>query len=223
MPNNTRIPMCPFYKDEKNKSISCEDVYRSFPSVKKKYAWMDMYCDEWDWMRCPYAVDLTEAYARLEKGDKKALENHEIEALRKELRSMSTKLGRAEKRNERQQRKINELRAVNQRLTDINIQVDQRMKQYYKDAQEAKSQLHTYEQKIDAQLKKITQVYEQRICYLIETFVPPKCFYEDYAKEWAGDKEFALVAERDEKNRIIWKVVFKDDKTDIVQDEEQKQ
>lgn len=214
MPNNARIPLCPFYKDEKNKSISCEDVYRSFPSVKKKYAWMDMYCDEWDWMKCPYAVDLNEAYARLEKGDNKALEKHEIEALKKELRSISTKLGKAEKRIERQQRKIDDLRTVNQSLTNINIQLDQRMKRYYKDAQKAKEQLHEYEQKIDAQVKKIAEVYEQRLAYMIETHAPGHRLYEDEIKEWAENKAFAIIYDKDEYGDC-WKVVFKNDgKTD---------
>lgn len=220
MPNNARIPLCPFYKDEKNKSISCEDVYRSFPSVKKKYAWMDMYCDEWDWMKCPYAVDLNEAYERLEKGDNKALEKHEIEALKKELRSISTKLGKAEKRIERQQRKIDELRTVNQSLTNINIQLDQRMKRYYKDAQKAKEQLHEYEQKIDAQVKKIAEVYEQRLAYMIETHAPGHRLYEDEIKEWAENKAFAIIYDKDEYGDC-WKVVFKKDETEDIPDEEQ--
>lgn len=219
MPNNTRIPLCPFYKDEKNKSISCEDVYRSFPSVKKKYAWMDMYCDEWDWMKCPYAVDLNEAYARLEKGDNKALEKHEIEALKKELKSISTKLGRAEKRIERRQKKIDELRTVNQSLTDINIQLDQRMKRYYKDAQKAKEQLDAYERKIADQVVKLTEVYEQRMAYLIETHAPGHRLYEDEIKEWAENKAFAIIYDKDEYGDC-WKVVFKKDETEDIPDEE---
>lgn len=223
MPNNTRIPMCPFYKDEKNKSISCEDVYRSFPSVKKKYAWMDMYCDEWDWMRCPYAVDLTEAYARLEEGDKKALENHEIEALRKELRSMSTKLGRAEKRNERQQRKINELRAVNKSFMNANNSLEQQKKKFYGKWKAAQAELDKGNRQVLEELGFLGIIYEQRMCYLIDKFAPDKILCEDDVQKWAGDRDFALVADADEEHGRIWKVVFKDDKTDIVQDEEQKQ
>lgn len=220
MPNNARIPLCPFYKDEKNKSISCEDVYRSFPSVKKKYAWMDMYCDEWDWMRCPYAVDLNEAYARLEKGDKKALEKHEIEALRKELKSISTKLGRAEKRIERQQRKIDELRHINQSFIAKNEDLDRIGRTYLEKWKAADQQLHEYEQKIDDQVKRIVEVYEQRLAYMIETHAPGHRLYEDEIKEWAGDKAFAIIYDRDEYGDC-WKVVYKDEPGEDLQEHEQ--
>ena len=113
MPNYGHIAICPFYRAEKNKSISCEDTFRRFKNENKRNAWATMYCDSWDWMKCPYAADLTEAYERYEKGDGMALENHENEALRTELEKMSRRLGMAEKRCERQQKKIDELRAVN--------------------------------------------------------------------------------------------------------------
>lgn len=96
--NSGRYTRCPYYRWEYEARITCEDTYRHFECKAQKNAWMDMYCDSWDWMKCPYAADLTEAYERYEKGDEKALENHENEALRKELRSMAMKLGRSEKK-----------------------------------------------------------------------------------------------------------------------------
>ena len=45
MPNNGRITLCPYYRDEKNLSISCEDVFRRFRWKKQKTNWMDTYCD----------------------------------------------------------------------------------------------------------------------------------------------------------------------------------
>ena len=215
MPNNARIPLCPFYKDEKNKSISCEDVYRSFPSIKKKYAWMDMFCDEWDWMKCPYAVDLNEAYERLEKGDKKALEKHEIEALRKELKSISTKLGRAEKRIERQQKKIDQLRAVNKSFTSVNNSLEHQKKEFYKRWRSAQDEVDKGNDLVLEELGKLGIIYEQRMCYLIDKFVPDKILCEDDVQKWAGDRSFALVADADAEHGRYWKVVFKNDgKTD---------
>lgn len=219
MPNNTRIPLCPFYKDEKNKSISCEDVYRSFPSVKKKYAWMDMYCDEWNWMRCPYAVDLNEAYARLEKGDKKALEKHEIEALRKELKSISTKLGRAEKRIERQQKKIDQLRAVNNSFTIVNNKLEQQKKEFYGRWRTAQAELNKGNEQVLEELGMLGIIYEQRMCCLIDKFAPEKILREDDVKEWAGDRDFALVADADAEHGRFWKVVFKRDENEDIPDE----
>ena len=95
MPRYTR---CPYYIDESRRSISCEDVCRSYSSENKKWAWMDMYCDSWDWMKCPYAADISEAYRRYEEGDEMALIEQELKAQKKEIESLLRKLGRANKK-----------------------------------------------------------------------------------------------------------------------------
>ena len=214
MPNNTRIPYCPFYKDEKNKSISCEDTYHVFSSVRKKYAWMDMYCDEWDWQKCPYAMDLTEAYARLEKGDEKALEKQKIEAMQKELKSLSSKLGRAEKRIERQQKKIDELRAVNKSFTNVNNSLEKQKKEFYTRWRKAQDELDKGNETVMEELRRLGDIYEQRMCYLIDRFADG-FFCESDVERWAGDREFALVRQYDEDlGDMVWKVVFKEDEPD---------
>lgn len=214
MPNNTRIPFCPFYKDEKNKSISCEDTYHVFSNVKQKYAWMDMFCDEWEWTKCPYAIDLTEAYDRLEKGDVKALEKQKIEAMQKELKSLSSKLGRAEKRIERQQRKIDELRAVNHSFTNVNNSLENQKKEFYKRWRAAQDELDKGNETIMEELRRLGDIYEQRMCYLIDRFADG-FFCESDVERWAGDREFALVRKYDEDlGDMVWKVVFKEDGED---------
>ena len=225
MPNNTRIPFCPFYKDEKNKSISCEDTYHVFSCVDEKYAWMDMYCDEWDWQKCPYAMDLAEAYAKLEKGDEKALEKQKIEAMQKELKSLSSKLGRAEKRIERQQRKIDELRAVNESFVNVNNSLEKQKKEFFRRWRAAQDELDRGNEQILEELTKLGSIYEQRMCYLLDSFTEGGYFYEEDAETWAADKEFALVSEYadydEEKTGLRWKVVFKEDEPDQdIQDSE---
>ena len=217
MPNNTRIPLCPFYKDEKNKSISCEDTFRSFATVKKKYRWMDTYCDEWEWEKCPYAIELNEAYAQLEKGDEKALEKHEVDVLKRELKSMSMKLGRAEKRVYRQQKKIDELRAVNQSFLNEKDALERTKRRYFDRWKKADDQLNEYERKIDVQLKGIVMTYEQRMAYLIDTYCPNGKLRERDVEEWAKDRAFAIVFSRIEDEELgiegepAWKVVFQED------------
>ena len=214
MPNNTRIPFCPFYKDEKNKSISCEDTYHVFSDVDEKYAWMDMYCDEWEWQRCPYAMDLTEAYARLEKGDEKALEKQKIEAMQKELKSLSSKLGRAEKRIERQQKKIDELRAVNTSFTNVNNSLEKQKKEFYTRWRKAQDELDKGNETVMEELRRLGDIYEQRMCYLIDRFADG-FFCESDVERWAGEREFALVRQYDEDlGDMVWKVVFKEDVPD---------
>ena len=93
-----RYTLCPYYIDENNKAISCEDVCRTYDSMKQKWAWMDMYCDSWDWMKCPYAMDRAEAYHNYEKGDIKALDEQKEKAMKVEIKSLTSKLGRVNKK-----------------------------------------------------------------------------------------------------------------------------
>ena len=201
-----RYTLCPYYIDENKRSISCEDAIRRFDALNSKWSWMDRYCDK-DWQDCPYAVALSQAYEKYEKGDMKALENERIKALERELKGALSKQGRLEKR-------VDELRAVNQSFIRKNDELEKQKRSYFEKWKQSDQQLKDYERKIDDQVKRITEVYEQRMAYLIETFVPTKMFYEDYAKEWAGEKAFALVADKDYAGKIVWKVVFADNDED---------
>ena len=184
MPRYTR---CPFYVDESRKTISCEDVCRSYDSQKDKWAWMDMYCDTWDWMKCPYAADRTEAYRKFEEGDEMALEKQETEALKKEIESLLRKLGRANKRIERQQKKIDELRLVKQSFQRVNDDL-------YKRWRKSDKTLKDYEEKIAGQIQQLADAYEVRLAYMVDKYEP---FAEEDVKEWAKDKSFALIYNED--------------------------
>lgn len=210
MPNNTRIPYCPFYKDERNSSISCEDTYHVFMNPDEKYAWMDLYCDGWDWMRCPYAVDLSEAYARYEKGDVKALEKQKIEAMKKELKSLSSKLGKAEKRIERMKKKIDELRAVNQSFVKKNENLEKLRRQEYAHRRALQEKIDKGDEEIVQQLQTLGVIYEQRMCYLIENFAPGQIMVESDVEAWAGERSFALVHDADEEHGRFWKVIYQE-------------
>lgn len=202
----SRYTLCPYFEHGERKArITCEDTFRWFDSNEDKWSWMDMYCDN-EWTKCPYAMELTEAYDRLEKGDEMALEDHKIKALEKELKGMATKLGTAEKKLERAQKKIDELTAVNKSFLRKNDEVEKQKRRMYEKYRKADDQLRSYEGKIDDQIKKIISVYEQRLCYLIENFTDGK-IYEDDMAAWAGEKAMALVAEFDDKG-IYWQVKY---------------
>lgn len=194
MPRYTR---CPFYIDESRKTISCEDVCRSYSSENKKWAWMDMYCDSWDWMKCPYAADISEAYRRYEEGDEMALIEQEIKAQKKEIESLLRKLGRANK-------KLDKERAKNKDL-------ESQKRIYFEKWRKADEQLHEYEKKIADQLGAMAGIYEQRMCYLIDNYADGK-FYDSEVEAWAGDKAFALMHDSDDTGRF-WKVVFQEEET----------
>lgn len=146
MPRYTR---CPYYIDESRSSISCEDVCRSYDSADKKWEWMDMYCDSWDWMKCPYAADISEAYKRYEEGDEMALIEQEIKAQKKEIESLLRKLGRANK-------KLDKERAKNK-----DLEAQKRI--YFEKWRKAQDQLNEYEKKIADQLGAMAGIYEQRL------------------------------------------------------------
>ena len=195
MPRYTR---CPYYIDESRRSISCEDVCRSYSSENKKWAWMDMYCDSWDWMKCPYAADISEAYRRYEEGDEMALIEQELKAQKKEIESLLRKLGRANK-------KLDKARAKNQDL-------ESQKRIYFEKWRKADEQLREYEKKIADQLGAMAGIYEQRMCYLIDKYADGK-FYDNEVEAWAGDKAFALMHDTDDDGRF-WKVVFQEEEND---------
>ena len=214
MPRYTR---CPYYIDENKNSISCEDCCRSYDSSDKKWAWMDMYCDSWDWMKCPYAMDRSEAYKRFEEGDTMALEHQEVDALKKEVHSLRSKLGHKDKKIERMQKKIDDLRAVNQSYTRVNQNLEKQKADIYTKWRSAESRVRAQDDKIWAEIGSLSEIYEQRMAYLIDTFTEDGYFYEEDAEEWAGDKSFAIVSERIDVNDLdkrrtglIWKVVFQE-------------
>lgn len=203
--NSGRYTRCPYYRWEYEARITCEDTYRHFECKAQKNAWMDMYCDSWDWMKCPYAADLTEAYERYEKGDEKALEKHENEALRKEIKSIAMKLGHAE-------RKIRKLTAKAEDL-------EKQKMLYFEKYRKALEQLDEYEKKIAGQVQVIVDAYEARLAYMMAMF-SDGTLNESDVKDWIKDKEFAIV-----KTDYGFEVVYKeetdeDGKDNIVPDAE---
>lgn len=188
--NSGRYTRCPYYRWEYEARITCEDTYRHFECKAQKNAWMDQYCDSWDWMKCPYAADLTEAYERYEKGDEKALEKHENEALRKEIKSIAMKLGHAE-------RKIRKLTAKAEDL-------EKQKMLYFEKYRKALEQLDEYEKKIAGQVQVIVDAYEARLAYMMAMF-SDGTLNESDVKDWIKDKEFAIV-----KNDYGFEVVYKE-------------
>lgn len=196
MPRYTR---CPFYIDESRHSISCEDVCRSYDSLNEKLSWMDLYCDSWDWQKCPYAADISEAYRRYEEGDEMALVEHELKAQKKEIESLLRKLGRANKN-------LDKLKAKNQDL-------ESQRKIYYEKWRKAQDQLNEYEKKIADQLGAMAGIYEQRMAYLIDSYAADQRLYEQEVEHWAGDRAFTIIHDEDDAGRF-WKVIFQEEENE---------
>ncbi len=160
MPNNGRITLCPYYRDEKNLSISCEDVFRRFRWPAQKKRWLDAYCDK-DWRDCPHAKELSGLYEKLEEDmsdtGKIVLEQkHKIAALEKELRKTASMLGRAESREKKKDADIKQLRHEKNVLEQLYI----KNKNLYNESREN-------EKKLTATFNELVGFYEKRFAYLI--------------------------------------------------------
>ena len=114
-----RYTLCPYYVDDNKKTISCEDVIRRFATYRSKNRHMDKFCDK-DWQRCPYAVELTQMYQRIEGGADEGHEimQHNLIALEKENKKLISLLGRYDKRIEAKDAEIRQLRKRKKELED---------------------------------------------------------------------------------------------------------
>lgn len=193
MPNSNHYVICPYFENEKKESISCEDTFRTFNNRKKKEGWMKRFCDD-EWEECPYADDLNKAY---EEGEE-ALEMEKIEALEKELRSMSKKLGREKKKTERQQKKIDDLM--------------QQKKDLYARWRSVEEELSKVNMTIYSQLQQMVQLYEDRLAYCIETKFDGE-LKEAEIEAWAEGKEFAITCDYLAEERV-WKVLMREESED---------
>ena len=200
MPNNTRIPLCPYYKDEKNKSISCEDVFRRFATLKKKYAHMDTYCCK-DWQSCEYAAELNAMYERIEKGADMDLEQtkQKLAAAQKELRYNATLLGRADRRIEAKEAEIKDLRRKNRELEEKRLEE-------FKKRRKAEITLNDYEKKAYGQLEEIIKTYKDALCYLL-SMRPDQELPEAEIKEWTKDKAYTIMRTYKDDKDMTWKLV----------------
>lgn len=204
MPNNGRITLCPYYRDEKNLSISCEDVFRRFRWKSQKNKWLDTYCDK-HWNRCPHAIELSRMYERMEdtmgEDNKRIVElEHEVAALRKELKKTASMLGRSEKREAAKEEEIKKLRKKNQYLEKKYIDYSGKLRQY-----------EAHEQERVENMNGIVGMYEARFAYLMSEY-SGGTFSEPEFRLWCVGKEFSIGY--DEKKRLFTVTVREEKKKD---------
>lgn len=179
MPNNGRITLCPFYKSEQNLSISCEDVFHRFRWAKQKNRHMDIYCDK-DWKACEYAKELLKVYEKGGDMETNTLQ-HQVDALKKELRKTATMLGKSEKREKEKDEQIRGLRASQRALEQIHMR-DRKML----------DESATKQKALQEELLSIAHYYEARFAYLIDS-LENKFLDEIAFLKWAKENEFKII------------------------------
>lgn len=202
-----RYTLCPYYEGERLSRISCEDIYRTLDSEEEKGAWMDAYCDK-DWAKCPYAKDLSDAYERYQKGDRRALNEQKEKAMKTEIKSLAVKLGKANKKIERQKKKIDELMAVNQSFCRKSNDDEKRKRMFYDKWRDTQNELAEYENHEAERYYALAKLYEDRIAYLIHTYCDGR-LEEKTVKEWAEGKEYALTFDKESEDPV-WIVLTRE-------------
>lgn len=208
MPNTGRYIVCPYYLDERNKSISCEDTYRIFQDHENKNVWMSVYCED-RWHECVWAKALNETYDRIEEGDEKAMEEHEIKALKKELRYASVLLGKSEKQVERQKKKIDKLETLNKSLTEEKDRMEKKARDKHRKVRELSEELSDLKNRVLNHVQAAISIYSDRLCYVISEYMGGELHDKD-VEAWAKGKQFAVVVEDLENGDKIWKAVVKE-------------
>ena len=194
-----RITLCPFYRYNRELTISCEDVWHRYDTKDDTDEWMDLYCDQ-KWEQCQYAKALLLAY---EEGK---MDEHIENALREENRRLSSMIGREKKRVQSRDEEIRKLREKNHKLENLRQEVYGK----YRKLQSEKEEL---DRKYAEDFGKIAAMYEDRICYLLDTYTDGKLREAD-VEEWANGKEFCLTYEGEVEDERIWIVKKKGDGDD---------
>lgn len=178
MPNNGRITECPFYVNERNGYITCEDAKRRFQDSQTKEEHMDTYCDD-KWEECTYAAAMLDAY---KEGECSVVTN-KIKALESENRKVNIMLTKAENREAVKDREIKKLVMRNDSLG----------KRYSK-LKELHERLEQTQQLAMEQIQSAMDICEARVAYLLSER-PDGKLDEVKFREWHKEHEFCIVPE----------------------------
>lgn len=178
MPNNGRITECPFYVNERNGYITCEDAKRRFQDSQTKEEHMDTYCDD-KWEECPHAAAMLEAY---KEGECSVVTN-KIKALESENRKVNIMLTKAENREAVKDREIKKLVMRNDSLG----------KRYGK-LKELHERLEQTQQLAMEQIQSAMDICEARVAYLLSE-MPEGKLDEVKFREWHKEHEYCIIPE----------------------------
>ena len=178
MPNNGRITECPFYVNERNNYITCEDAKRRFGSNEAKESHMDTYCDD-KWEECSYASAMLEAY----KEGESCVVTNKIKALESENRKVNIMLTKAENREAVKDREIKKLVMRNDSLG----------KRYGK-LKDLHERLEQTQQLAMEQIQSAMDICEARVAYLLSER-PDGKLDEVKFREWHKEHEYCIIPE----------------------------
>ena len=122
--------LCPFFRRERKKSITCEDTIRSYASRSDKNQVLKAYCSD-GWERCPYASRMHRIYSQ-NLPDHKIKENimeNTIEQQKKEINKLMRENGRLRKKIEKFEKEIKQRDEIAAKNHEMYL-ADRREKQF---------------------------------------------------------------------------------------------
>lgn len=187
MPNTGHYSRCPFFSSEREKVITCEDVFRRFRSKTDKDNYMWTYCDT-DWEECKYARELLDLYDRIEKKGETVqmmeIFRHRTGATRAELKKVATQLGKAEARCVRQNEEIEKLKTDLENLREKN-------KELFKMHADFKADQRRKDEKLLEEMMDQASIYESYLAYLMDQFAGGSIDIEA-AAEWGTKYKYLI-------------------------------
>lgn len=92
--------ICPYYKKDRKRSITCEDTIRLYPTPKEKNGVLKRLCSS-RWKECEYAVTMEEIYSLPDDTElKEKLMENKIEQMEKEINKLMRENGQLNKKIE---------------------------------------------------------------------------------------------------------------------------
>lgn len=100
--------LCPYFRRERKKSITCEDTIRSYPTKKDKAYVLKTYCCS-HWKSCPHASAMESIWAMdlPEEIIKEKIMENTIESMNKEINKLMRENGQLTKKLEKLREDIN--------------------------------------------------------------------------------------------------------------------
>lgn len=203
MPNTGHITLCPYYVNEREKTISCEDVGRRFRSKKERMDYMEQYCDK-DYMCCKYAQALEKLYEVMEeKGEDHMLEffKQRNRAARVELKRTVTQLGRQEAKTAKMAEEIKELKAENMALKESIEVIRKKNKEMFGKWQNEKADIRAKEENLLGEMTLLTKIYEGYVSYLLHQSGELNLYLDEF-HDWVDTHDFKLKMASDKKSFI---------------------
>lgn len=93
--------LCPYFKRERKRSITCEDTIRLYSTSGEKRKILNIYCCS-EWKRCPFASALESIYAEdiSEEELKEKIMENTLESMKKEINNLMRENGQLMKKLE---------------------------------------------------------------------------------------------------------------------------